>query len=124
MILQSKITQKKGKHIQIFADNCSICEKHIINVEIGKCAGSNIFYPNRKNILFEHIKHSFNFLILFPYVIWTIFTLTGSTYLASLSGMFIVLTVTLVIYKNYRYHKQQILYKFNGLFLITTFYFS
>ncbi|MHA1989662.1 MAG: thioredoxin family protein [Candidatus Hodarchaeales archaeon] len=42
MNLPSKITQKKGKHIQIFTDNCSICEKHIINVEIGKCAGCKL----------------------------------------------------------------------------------
>ncbi|MHA1983110.1 MAG: thioredoxin family protein [Candidatus Hodarchaeales archaeon] len=59
MNLQSKIIQKKGKQIQIFTDNCSICEKHKINVEIGKCAGCklDVFVINGESeIIQEKIK--------------------------------------------------------------------
>jgi hypothetical protein len=59
VILQSKITRKKGKHIQIFTDNCSNCEKHKINVEIGKCLGCklDVFFINEESeIVQEKIK--------------------------------------------------------------------
>ncbi|KKK74499.1 hypothetical protein LCGC14_2883160 [marine sediment metagenome] len=51
---QSKITQRKGKYIQIFADTCSICEKHKLNVEIGKCASCklDVFSINEESFFY------------------------------------------------------------------------
>ena len=61
---QSKIIQRKGKHIQIFADTCSICEKHKLNVEIGKCASCKLdFFLLMKN-LFSINEHDINIALL------------------------------------------------------------
>ncbi|MHA1984567.1 MAG: thioredoxin family protein [Candidatus Hodarchaeales archaeon] len=55
MTIQSRITNKKGKYIQIFTDNCSICEKHILNVEIGKCFGCklDVFSINEESVIIK-----------------------------------------------------------------------
>jgi hypothetical protein len=42
MMSLNLIPRKKGKHIQVFSDNCSSCLLHIDNVEIGKCAGCKL----------------------------------------------------------------------------------
>jgi len=34
--------RKKGKHIEVFSDDCAACQMHITNVEIGKCAGCKL----------------------------------------------------------------------------------
>ena len=39
--LRNNVT-KKGKHIQIFSDDCVECKNHIDNVEVGKCAGCKL----------------------------------------------------------------------------------
>ena len=41
-VLPNKRKMNKGRHIQIYSDDCTVCLNHIDNVEIGKCAGCTL----------------------------------------------------------------------------------
>jgi len=53
-------SRKKGHYIQIFSDSCAICETHIKNVEIGKCATCTmdiLLLDDQSNEIKEKIKN-------------------------------------------------------------------
>ncbi|MHA2250796.1 MAG: thioredoxin family protein [Candidatus Kariarchaeaceae archaeon] len=62
-VLPNKRKLKKGRHIQIYSDDCTDCLEHIDNVEIGKCAGCTlevIKFHNDSKFMKNNIDYEIN----------------------------------------------------------------